>query len=120
MRSSGNLELVRLVQRDLEHARDHLHAAGKALGRGVDERQLLRVEARSRRAMPRDQCGWRWTAAFQHQRRGRGTVPVAELLEQRFAARERARRPGAEREEGILAFAVGQGASRHIGWRGKR
>src|SRR5580704_3306302 len=34
------------------------------------------------------------------------TGGVAELLEQRLAARQCARRPGAEREEGVLAFAV--------------
>ena len=98
---------MRFVQRDLEYARHHLHAAGKALGRGVDERQLLRFDPAIARDA-RDQFGWRWAAAFHHQCCGYGTIPVAELVEQRFAARERARRSRPKREEGIRTFALGQ------------
>ncbi len=35
------MQRVRLVQRDLEHARGHLHAAGKALRRRIDEGQAI-------------------------------------------------------------------------------
>src|SRR5262249_60578304 len=79
--------------------------AGEPLRRCEDDRQSLAIDAAvvgdllddRRRRRPR---------AFQHQRRAVRLVGVAELLEQRLAPRQRARRPRAEREERVLAFAV--------------
>ena len=61
-------ELMRLVQRDLESARDDLHAAGKALRRRIDERQLVGREAAVMRDLG-DERGRGRTAAFQHKGR---------------------------------------------------
>ena len=87
-----------LVQGDFERACDDLHAAGQALRRRVDESQRVGRKAAIVRDLADD--GWRRrTGALQHQRRLRGPIRVAELLEQRLAARERATRAGTEREE---------------------
>src|SRR5262245_50099541 len=72
-------ELVRLVQRDLEHAGDHLYAAGEALRRRVDDGQAVRIEPAIARD-PRDQRGRRRPAALDHQRGTRSAVAIVEQI----------------------------------------
>ncbi len=85
------LELVRLVQGDLEHAGNDLHAAGNALRRSVDERQPIRAKPAVMRDLG-DQGGGRRAAAFDDERGRRRAIPVGKLFEQGFAPRQRSGR----------------------------
>src|SRR5215468_7484649 len=87
-----------LVERDFKYARYDLCGAGKALGRGKNDRQLLRRKPAIMRNLFDDRRRRRY-GALQHQRAAAGMVAVGELLEQRFALGECARRPGAQREK---------------------
>ena len=48
------VQFVRLVQCDLEHARGDLHGAGKACGRREEDRQVGRLHAAGRRDLAHD------------------------------------------------------------------
>ena len=112
-------QLMRLVQRDFEHARDHLRAAGQALRRRVDHGQRGgRDPAVARRPSRRPPAAA--ASRFRAPASRVGVVAIAEILEQRLLVRERARRAGAEREEARLARAVRQAPARVLAGRGRR
>ena len=95
-------EFVGLVQRDLEHPRDHLRRARKAGGGREDQRQRLRCQAAVAQQLV-DHDLRRHAVDFEHQHTGIGVVAVAEFGEQLLLAGQRAGRAGAEREELLAA-----------------
>ena len=97
------LQLMRLVQRHLEHAADHLHAAGEALRRRIDEGELVGRDAAIIGDLGDDGLRRR-RAGLEHDGRAIGGILVRQLLEQRLLAGQRAAGAGAEREE----FLVGE------------
>src|SRR5690606_35533443 len=98
----GEAERVRLVQRDLERARDDLHRAGEAARRRENERDALGRDTAVARDLVREGRG-RTPIDLEHQARGVGPVAVAELGEERFLQRERTPGSGGERMERLLA-----------------
>ena len=112
-------ELERLVQRHLEHARDDLGAAGETLRRREDDRQPFAVDAAVVGDLVDDRRRRR-AGAFQDQRRAVGLVGVAELLEQRLAARQRARRARSRARRRRPCPRRARASSPHTGWRGRR
>ena len=87
-----------LVHCHFQHAGDDLGGAGQAGGGRQDQRQRLGHEAAVAQDLVDDDL-WRSAVDLQHQYATVGTVAVAEFGEQVFAAGQRPRRAGTEREE---------------------
>ena len=92
------MQAVRLVKGHLQRAADDLHAAGKALRRGVDEGQRVRRQPRRRRHFLDDGCRRRLVRLQQENGGGSIGLAVGDLFEQRFHPRQRPCRPGAHGE----------------------
>ena len=92
------VQSMRLVDRNFEHARGDLHGACEAPRRCVEDRQAFRIDA----AVLRDMFDGLWRRsliAFDDERRLRIAVDVAEFFVEFLDARKSARRTGTECEE---------------------
>ena len=86
------MQRVRLVQRNLEHARRDLHSASQAAGRGIEDREIGgRYTARDS-DIERD-GRWRCLVAFDNECAGTVMIDVAQLLVELFDSRQCPRRP---------------------------
>ena len=98
-------ELMRLMQSDLEHARDDLHAACETLCRRKNKRDIFGLHATILCDLF-DDFRRRRSARFKNKRRAVRPVPVGQFLKQGLLAGERAAGSRAERKKFLLALAM--------------